>query len=156
MMLFRAFAVGSLLLIATSCGTIANGTTQCVSFTSSPSGAYVFVDEQYVGETPLATKLSRRRAHQISIELDGYDPYCMCLRRRMSPWVLANAGGMAAVWGPVVFDGGPWSALGLAYFLYGTALTTGVDLISGGFYEFRQDRLHADFSQTDPTSCRLP
>lgn len=63
----------AMLLVSTGCiGLIVNGSTEQISFNSSPSGAEVTVNGGFVGVTPLVTNLSRGESHQATINLAGY------------------------------------------------------------------------------------
>ena len=118
-------AIASLSLLC-SCGSIVNGTTQPVCITSNPTNAKVFVDQQFVGQTPLKTKVARKDRHIVRLEANGYQPYEMILDRRMSKWVFGN----------LVFGGVP----GLA-----------IDAISGGLYKINPNTLHATLFQDQIT-----
>lgn len=55
------------------CASIVSGQSQKISVESVPPGAQVAVDGRPTGKTPLATKVSRNRNHEIRIALEGYD-----------------------------------------------------------------------------------
>lgn len=115
----RWLAAGSLLL-TTACGTIVNGTTQPVCLTSTPSGARVYVDCNFIGCTPVNAKLSRSNDHMVQVEMDGYEPYLIQFERHLSGWAFGN----------IVFGG----IGGLA-----------VDAISGGLYKLTPEQSHIAF-----------
>ena len=48
------------LLVLTSCATIRHGEFQDVTFTSSPAGADVWVDNNFTGKTPMMASLKRK------------------------------------------------------------------------------------------------
>ena len=56
-------------LMMTSCATIVSGTTQKVSFNSTPANASIFINEVEVGKTPFQTKLERNKDHNVVIKL---------------------------------------------------------------------------------------
>lgn len=97
-------------LIATSCGSIVNGSCQTVGINSCPEKASVYIDQQYAGRTPMKANLSRRSSHIVRVELEGYESYEMYYDQRMSKWVFGN----------IAFGG----FVGLA-----------IDAISGGMYK---------------------
>jgi PEGA domain len=114
----KLIALGSLAALLCSCGSIVNGSTQPVCITSQPTCAKVFVDQQFVGQTPIRTKVTRKDRHIVRLEAPGYEPYEVILDRRMSKWVLGN----------IVFGGLPGVA---------------IDAVSGGLYKVDPNTLHA-------------
>lgn len=84
----------------TSCATIIHGPLQKVEFSSQPSGAKVFIDGKDYGNTPLILKLKRighldeesddKKEYQVRIELDGYNPYEITLKREIDGWFYCN------------------------------------------------------------------
>jgi len=106
------------ILLATSCATIVNGTTQKVCIASDPACADVFIDHSYVGKTPLKANLTRKADHAVRIECEGYAPYEFCFKKQMSKWVFGN----------IAFGGFP----GLA-----------VDLLTGGVYRLTANQTQA-------------
>lgn len=103
----------------TSCATIMHGTNQAVGISSNPSNAYIWVDRNYVGNTPLIVELSRKDNHIVCIELPGYLPYEINFSRQLSGWVFGN----------IVFGG----FIGVA-----------VDAVSGGLYKLTPDQVQAE------------
>lgn len=103
----------------TSCATIMHGTRQSIGISSNPSDAWIWVDRNYVGNTPLILELSRKDNHSLRIELPGYLPYEMQFTREVSGWVFGN----------IVIGG----FIGLA-----------VDAISGGIYRLTPEQVHAE------------
>lgn len=111
-------AAGITFLATAACGTIINGSKQNVSFSSTPSGATVFVDNQQMGVTPVSLSLSRKDSHDVRLTLPGYQPYEMKLTRGISGWVFGN----------IIFGGVP----GLV-----------IDAVSGGLYKLSPDDVQA-------------
>lgn len=67
------FALAALTaLFASGCATVTHGPNQRVSITSSPEGAIVTSNGKRIGVTPLTANLSRKHAHEITIEKDAY------------------------------------------------------------------------------------
>lgn len=121
MKLFKAallVAISSLTFL-TSCATIMHGTRQSVGIASNPSNACIWVDNNYVGNTPLIVEMSRKDNHIVRIELDGYQPYEAAFSRQVSGWVFGN----------IVFGG----FIGLA-----------VDAVTGGLYMLTPDQVQAE------------
>ena len=84
----------SLLILITfsfsGCATIMHGSRQEMFLTCEPRVASVYVDGKYIGNTPMNTRLSRGRDHQLRIELPGYKPFETTLTRRLDGWVFGN------------------------------------------------------------------
>lgn len=64
-----------LAMLSGGCATVVDGTTQKVSFVSSPVGASVYkVNGDLLGVTPFTTELSRGGDKQFVARKDGYAP----------------------------------------------------------------------------------
>lgn len=111
-----------LLTLLTSCATIMHGTKQNVGISSNPSNAQVWVDQAFVGNTPMIVEMSRKDNHFVRIELPGYQPFEATFTRQMSGWVFGN----------VVFFG------------VGAVIGLAVDAISGGIYKLTPDQVQAE------------
>ncbi len=82
------------------CASIIHGPKQFVDFSSRPTGATIFIDGQYVGKTPRVISLRRKgsekgvaggkRKYTVKLELDGYHPYELTIRRKMDGWFFGN------------------------------------------------------------------
>jgi hypothetical protein len=118
---FAAVGIG-LGLIAVGCATSIHGTNQDVTFSSTPTGAMVTVDNIPRGNAPTVVKLSRKESHVVKIELAGYQPFELTITRHVSGWV----------WGNIIFGG----LIGLA-----------VDAISGGMYNLTPELVGASLAQ---------
>lgn len=83
----------------TSCATIMSGSKQKVNISSTPNEAVVFIDYEEVGKTPFETKLVRKQEHIVRLELQGFQPYEITLKRKFNGWIIANAlvGGIIGV-----------------------------------------------------------
>ena len=67
-----SFSIISALIICTGCATVISGTSQGITFESSPSGATVFLDGQRVGVTPFTLTLKKNKYKSFRVELEGY------------------------------------------------------------------------------------
>ncbi|HEX8693628.1 MAG TPA: PEGA domain-containing protein [Longimicrobium sp.] len=120
-MRIRLLAV--LTLTATAgCATIMHGSKQEVGFSSNPTGATIFVNNQQVGVTPTTVSLKRKDQHTVRMELQGYQPFEMQLSRGTSGWV----------WGNLVFGGLP----GLV-----------VDALTGAIYKINPDNVQGTLTR---------
>jgi hypothetical protein len=115
-------AATGLALWLAGCATIIHGTGQEVAISSRPSGAKVTVDNMSYGQTPVVVSLARSNQHMVKIEMDGYQPFEMAIRKTVSGWV----------WGNIIFGG----LIGLA-----------VDAISGGMYNLTPDQVVAELAK---------
>ena len=88
---FVLFSLGVFVLYFTSgCATIMSGTTQPVTFKSSPDGVTVTVNGEAVGNTPAILVLKRQSNQVVDFTKDGYTKQTMKLDTTMNGWVLAN------------------------------------------------------------------
>ncbi len=91
------------------CATIVHGPNQVVSFASEPKGASLTIDGKYYGRTPKAVELRRfgrlkgehpeKISYNVKMELDGYYPYELKVRRKVDGWCAGNIliGGLVGV-----------------------------------------------------------
>ena len=61
-----------LLAALAGCASMFNNKTPSVDIESNPTQAAVYVNGNYVGETPVSVDLSIRREHTITFHKDGY------------------------------------------------------------------------------------
>lgn len=112
MMILASMAFGS--------ASVFKGTTQDMSFRSSPEGAKVYIDGQLKGTTPVTLKLAKNAYNSVSIEKEGYKRETMALTKSFD-------GAMFAL--DIIWDLG----------------TT--DFISGAIYEYDQDSYHIELEK---------
>ncbi len=75
MRIFKIIACAIIICTLTSCASIISGLNQKVDINSTPTNAYVLVNGEMVGETPLTVNLKRNKNNLIQIELEGYEKY---------------------------------------------------------------------------------
>lgn len=90
MNIFMSITLTFLIFMFTSCATIMNGPNQRIAVTTMPTDANVWVDQYFVGKSPVVLQLTRKDDHLIHIELDGYEPQDLVLSRKVSGWVFGN------------------------------------------------------------------
>jgi PEGA domain len=83
-----------------NCASIIHGNKQDISFTSQPTGATLYIDDHKIGPTPKIIRLPRKgrikgensakKSYKIKIELEGYLPYEIYVRRDVDNWVWGN------------------------------------------------------------------
>ncbi len=115
--------IGMGALLTTGCATIIHGTQQNVGISSTPTGAFVTIDNLQSGTTPIFAKLRRKENHVVRISLPGYQPKDLTLTSGVSGWV----------WGNIAIGG----LVGLA-----------VDAITGGMYKLSPEELSAALGAT--------
>jgi len=82
--------VAVLATTAGGCATISKGTTQSISFNSSPSGATVVVNGSVRGQTPTVIALARSRDHSGQVYMPGYQPVAFRITRRPTNAIFGN------------------------------------------------------------------
>lgn len=115
------FAITALcvpMILFTSCATIINGTRQNVCISSEPTNADVWVDQLYVGKSPVIVSLARNENHFVHLELEGYVPFELSIQRGVSGWFFGNI-------------------------LFGGFIGIAVDAISGGMYKLTPEQAQA-------------
>lgn len=150
-------------LVLTSCGTLFRGTTQPVTFTSTPSEADIFIDEYYCGKTPQTFLLKRKYPHQIWLVQEGREPQYYTLDPQLNFIVVGNAlyipigAGVGAGVGAIIaaICSGD-SLIGIVIPAFGIVgagvgvvaalVGTGIDMASGGAYAFSTDSIQAEFA----------
>lgn len=89
-LLLAGLALPAAQVLYPGCATMLNGPTQLVRVKSQPRGARVFLDGREVGTTPVTVTVSRWRTPRVRVELDGYEPFDVALRKRSSPNAAGN------------------------------------------------------------------
>lgn len=89
MTFLKSFALIFFLATLTACATIFDSTRDTVTFNSTPSGAAVYIDGSYKGETPLVLNL-RKKNYSVEVKKDGYQTMVANTSTSMNPWVLGN------------------------------------------------------------------
>jgi hypothetical protein len=102
-MLERVFAAIGLLGLSglSACATMIAGRTQQIPISVQPVGATVCVDGQKVGTSPMVATLSRKRAHVLIIEHEGYQPIVRALATEVNPWIVLNFVPFVLIPGPI-------------------------------------------------------
>ena len=88
----RQFALVAALALApllTGCGTILGGTYQNVPMYSSPEGAEVYINGEWVGTTPVAFQLKRGKIYVVEFRREGYEDVRVVLDRKVRMGTLA-------------------------------------------------------------------
>ena len=98
-----------LALLMTNCAAIIHGNKQLVNFSSQPSGAKVYIDGKDYGTTPTSVELKRigrlkgestvKKEYNVKIDLEGYYPYEIKVKRTVDGWFFGNLifGGLVGI-----------------------------------------------------------
>jgi hypothetical protein len=70
--LLSTFLIASLFLLTSSCATIFKGNSSKINFNSNPQGAQIYVNGNYMGDTPILLKLESKQAYNIEFRKEGY------------------------------------------------------------------------------------
>ena len=70
--LFSKVVVVIVVLNFIGCATVFHNPNHEINFASNPDSAKVYIDGQYVGETPVVYKVDARKTHDIEFRKDGY------------------------------------------------------------------------------------
>ena len=100
----------------TGCATIASGTTQKVSVSSTPTGAMAKVDGTMAALTPTIFTLERKSDHTLEIYKEGYRTKTVLLRRALNGMTAGNI-------------------------LLGGIIGTGIDAMNGSMYKIVPERV---------------
>jgi hypothetical protein len=79
------------LVLATSgCATVIDGSSQTVTFNSSPNGARIYANGIEIGTTPLITSLKRSKTTMILAKKNGYEDQQLSLQTKLNNWFWGN------------------------------------------------------------------
>jgi hypothetical protein len=92
--------VAAFCALLSGCASIIHGANQAVDITSQPTGATITIDGREYGQTPksielrrkgrLKTELAPKKEYAVTIEMDGYFPYEMKIKRELDGWFIGN------------------------------------------------------------------
>lgn len=80
----------SIVVMVSGCATIVSGSSDEVTFNSSPDGARVYVNGVAVGTTPTAVTLDRKTDQMLRFEKEGYKTYETKMKTTMNGWFFGN------------------------------------------------------------------
>lgn len=118
----KLFPLLAALLLA-SCATIIHGTRQDISFSSTPSGAKVYINGMDKGSTPVIVNLERKNTYVVKIQIDGYIPYETNIIKKVDGWIAGN----------IIFGG----LIGLV-----------IDAASGGMYKLSPEQIASELKNS--------
>lgn len=123
-----------------NCASIIHGPMQSVDISSQPSGAKITINDQFMGTTPKTFSLRRKgymkgepkrnKEYVAKIELDGYYPYELKIKRQMDGWFLGNL-------------------------LFGGVIGIAIDAGNGAMYKLNPDQIIAQLKSEGSNSGRI-
>jgi uncharacterized protein YceK len=72
------------------CASIMHGTSQEMTFQSSPEEVTVTVSGRIIGKTPVTSRLDKKSGQSVAFSKDGYKPVTMELTTTLDPWFWGN------------------------------------------------------------------
>lgn len=88
-MLARLLAIVAIALLS-GCATIITGSSQEVSFQSTPDGATVTLGDRVIGKTPIMVRLDKKSGQSVTFSKEGYEAVTMPLSTQLQPWFFGN------------------------------------------------------------------
>ncbi len=79
-----------LLALVSGCASVVSGTSQQMTFQSSPEGATVTISGRLIGKTPITTTLKKEKNQAVVFSLEGYKPVTMQLTTHLDNWFWGN------------------------------------------------------------------
>lgn len=79
-----------LVMVTWGCATIIDGSSQPLTFNSSPNGARIYVNGMELGTTPLTTSVKRSKTTMILAKKNGYEDQQLLLQTKINSWFWGN------------------------------------------------------------------
>ncbi|MDN5941568.1 MAG: PEGA domain-containing protein [Nitrospira sp.] len=79
-----------LAMVTSGCATIIDGSSQPVTFNSSPNGARIYVNGMELGTTPLTMPVKRSKSMMILAKKNGYEDQQLVLQTKTNSWFWGN------------------------------------------------------------------
>lgn len=136
-------------LLFTNCATIFKGSTDNIEFTSEPSEAKVYANEELLGTTPLKVNLISHKSYKIEFKKEGYDVSKAQLDYKVgSGWLLLDiAGGSSPLGLFVLVRKGYDLGEPLALFSLGL-IPLAIDALTGNWNVFERNKINAILEKT--------
>lgn len=119
------FLAGVSLLLSSGCATLFSGSSEPVTFNSTPDNATISISGQVMGKTPATITLKRKPDQVVEFSREGYQPTKMQLTTQTNPWIFANI---------------LWCWL--------CPLSTTTDYSTGAFYEYSPNKFYVTLVAT--------
>lgn len=79
-----------LAMVFSGCATIIDGSSQPVTFNSSPNGARIYANGMELGTTPLTMPVKRSKTTMILAKKNGYEDQQLVLQTKINSWFWGN------------------------------------------------------------------
>ena len=79
-----------LAMVSSGCATILDGSSQPVTFNSSPNGARIYVNGMEIGTTPLVMPVKRSKTTMILAKKNGYEDQQLVLQTKTNTYFWGN------------------------------------------------------------------
>lgn len=100
--------VAALVLVAfAGCATIFTGSSDNVGIMSEPQGGKVYINGNFMGNTPATLNLKRDKDYNIMVKKDGYEPASATLTRSFNAVAILNLAGLLC-WVVDIVTGAMW------------------------------------------------
>ena len=103
--------ITALFILTSNCATLFKGTSSKLDLTSDPQGAKVYVNGNYMGDTPIRLKLESKRTYSLEFRKEGYQTKTVNITNHVGAgWIVLDIlGGLI----PVIIDAatGAWYEL---------------------------------------------
>lgn len=83
-----------LVMVTSGCATIIDGSSQPLTFNSSPNGARIYVNGMELGTTPLTIPMKRSKTTMILAKKNGYEDQQLVLQTKTNAWFWGNILGL--------------------------------------------------------------
>ena len=108
--------------LAIGCATIIHGSTQDINIASAPDQAEIWIDGARMGTTPTNVTLKRNGTFLVTVKKEGYKEATVKIDGTTSAWIIGNV-------------------------IFGGIIGSGVDLISGGAYDLKPERVDINLTK---------
>lgn len=116
---------GITLLLSSGCATMFSGSSEPVTFNSTPDNATISINGVAMGKTPATITLKRKPDQVVEFTKEGYQPTKAQITTQMNPWIFANV---------------LWCWL--------CPLSTTTDYSTGAAYEYSPNRFYVTLTAT--------
>ncbi|MFA6165874.1 MAG: PEGA domain-containing protein [Gemmatimonadaceae bacterium] len=81
--------------MVSGCATLIGGTSQTLTVNSNVAGAEVYLNQTFLGKTPLTAEVKRGQTGVLKVNAAGYQPYAIAINKKISTmfWVNIFSGG---------------------------------------------------------------
>ncbi len=108
MRFYKVLPLVLVVLLTVNCASIFKGSRSKIDLASQPTGAKVYIDGNYMGDTPLKLRLASKRDYAIEFRMEGKETKTINVQNKVGAgWIVLDVlGGLV----PVIIDAatGSW------------------------------------------------